>query len=182
MLKYEDSNGNVTEIGSIDVGGGITNMLTLAVDSNGSLYNGGKGWKTGYRLNSTGGETAADGMEVTGFIPFTLGDTIYLSGITMKTGSSAPKHNTQYLIFYDENYTYISNTRLTDAMLASTLSTHTEDSDGNLTSIVLDLSGLFSYMGPNAVSAGSAAKQLYIRISAEEINDDSVITLNEPIE
>lgn len=170
-----------TDAGEGDNAPAVTNMIPLSTNADGTLYNGGKGWKTGYRLNSSGAETAADDIEVIGFIPFTLGDTMYLHNITMKTGSSAPKHSVQYLAFYDESHAYISNIRLTDAALASDKTTYTQDASGNLTSFVLN-ADLFTYMGGNdLLNKANAATQLYIRISAEEINDNSIITLNEPI-
>lgn len=45
------------------------NILSSAVDLNGSPYNDGLGYKNGYRLNSSGAESAQADSYVTGFIP-----------------------------------------------------------------------------------------------------------------
>lgn len=57
-----------------------TNLIPTSTDSSGAIYNG-IGYKDGSRLNSSGSETT-DGrhMSVTGFIPYTQGQTIRLGG------------------------------------------------------------------------------------------------------
>ena len=48
---------------------GFTNQIPISIDSSGSIYNG-AGYKAGYRIStSSGNESAASGMTVTGFIP-----------------------------------------------------------------------------------------------------------------
>lgn len=175
-VKYEDAEGNVTDIGDIDIGGGVTNRIPLSINADGTLYNGGKGWKTGYRLNSSGAEAAATGMEVVGFIPFTLGDVAYFANMTLIVGNSAAQASNQYIVFYDAAFAKIGTTKFTDAMLQSASTTYTADESGNLKSLALD-HGIFNFMGVGNQSGNAK----YFRISAEEINDNSIITLNEPI-
>lgn len=178
-LKYEDADGNLVDIGTIELGGGVTNMIPLSIGSDKALYNDGQGWKTGYRLNSSGAEASSDGIEVTGFIPFHLGDTIYMDGVTMIAGNSAPKVSAQYIGVYDSDFVKISSEKLNDGMLASSMTTFNLDTSNNLKSFKLD-SGYFKYYGiGDSVSAGTL---YYFRISAEEINNSSIITVNEPIE
>lgn len=166
-----------TQISAI-IRDGAINQISISMDNENNLYNGGQGWKTGYRLNSSGGETQSDGFEVTGFIPFYLGDTIYLSGITMITGDSAPKFSGQYISVYDSTFTFITAGRLSDAMIASPSTTVVLGENNNLKSIVLD-AGYFRYWG---ISGMKSDTQYYFRISAEKIDNNSILTVNEPTE
>ena len=58
---------------------GYTNQIPISKDASGNIYNV-VGYKTGYRLNSSGAETAASDHAVTGFISFKLGDVIRTKG------------------------------------------------------------------------------------------------------
>lgn len=83
---------------------GPVNVLPLAVDSNGDPYNGGAGYKEGYRLNSSGNETAATGKFVTGFIPVTQGQAVTLENIHLP----AEVADNCYMAFYDSNKALLS--------------------------------------------------------------------------
>lgn len=56
-----------------------TNQVPISTDSSGGVYNS-TGYKDGYRINSSGAEASQGGFVVTGFIPFTTGQTIRLAG------------------------------------------------------------------------------------------------------
>lgn len=67
---------------------GFTNQIPLSIDSSGSIYNG-AGYKAGYRIStSSGNESAASGMTVTGFIPVPNSATIRVKGIDLSSGNS----------------------------------------------------------------------------------------------
>lgn len=67
---------------------GFTNQIPISIDSSGAVYNG-VGYKAGYRLStSSGNESAASGMTVTGFIPVPSGATIRIKGIDLSSGNS----------------------------------------------------------------------------------------------
>ena len=51
------------------------NLIPTSIDRDGSIYNG-VGYKNGYKLNSSGAETARADRTVTGFIQFQFGQTI----------------------------------------------------------------------------------------------------------
>lgn len=168
VLKYEDAEGNVTEVGQIDLGASYTNQIPLSINSDGTPYNGGQGWKTGYRLNSSGAETTKDGMEVTGFISAKYGDTIYLDGVDYNytDANSAYRDNT-YLSYYDSSFAFLGYRKPYDRDMA------------NVTEFVLnDASqpGLAAYTGSNAQNVA------YFRISSGHIDANSIITVNQPIE
>lgn len=53
-----------------------TNKVLTSIESDGSPYNGGLGYKSGYRISSSGVEKSASGYGCTGFIPVNAGDTV----------------------------------------------------------------------------------------------------------
>lgn len=171
-LKYEDAEGNVTEIGTLTKGNSYTNMIPLSVSSDGSLYNGGQGWQTGYRLNSSGAEVALDGMEVTGFIPVTHGDYVYMKNVGWKPHQGNATQT--YLWCYDSNFNCIAYGLANGITLNETQ--HAVDSDGNL--IKFKANGNTFY----TTKQGSIENMAYFRLNCESITADSIITVNEPIE
>lgn len=61
--------------------GGHTNLVPLSTEADGvTIYNGGKGYKDGYRVRSVGVEAIQGIATCTGFIKATDGDVIRLSG------------------------------------------------------------------------------------------------------
>ena len=67
---------------------GFTNQIPISIDSSGAVYNG-VGYKAGYRLStSSGNESAASGMTVTGFISVPSAATIRIKGIDLTSGNS----------------------------------------------------------------------------------------------
>lgn len=56
------------------------NQIPLSTDSSGAIYNGGLGYKNGFRLSSSGAEKENASSFVTGFIPVRGGDVIRFSG------------------------------------------------------------------------------------------------------
>lgn len=183
-IKYEDGEGNVSDVGSIVVAPEptYTNVLPLAIGSDGKPYNGGKGWKAGTRLNSSGAEStsSATEIEVTGFIPVKNGDVIYLSGITMNNGTYA---NQTYMWLYDSSFKALSGRyKLFSQYSDDSISTHKSegyvdtDASGNITKLTVQ-HNVF-YTGTSLADLNNTA---YIRISCEHIDDNSIITVNEPI-
>lgn len=60
----------------------FTDQLKNAVDTDGTKYNGGKGYKEGWRFNSSKQEVEAEGQLITGYIPYTPGQVIRVAGYT----------------------------------------------------------------------------------------------------
>ena len=140
---------------------GYTNMLPLAVDSDGSAFNGGHGWTSGYRLNSSGGTTAAtNGCTVTGFIPAKKNDVLHLAGIELhKTGSTNDSY--QRIVAYDSSFAYIATQNL------SSLAWPYE----------LDDNGCFK-----SITVGTSSSAVaYIRMSGFTFSDETIVTVNETI-
>ena len=65
-----------TEIGSLSAPFSVTNILTTAIDTDNSSFNGGLGYKSGYRLSGSGAEHAFADYSVSGYIPVSIGDVI----------------------------------------------------------------------------------------------------------
>lgn len=141
-----------------------TNMLTQAVDANGSPYNGGQGWKSGYRLNSSGAETAQSGAYVTGFMPFRQGDTMELTNIGLPGSASVTNHAYCYIALYDSSKTKIVSNYAKDVM-AQSQNNVTLDANNYVTQWTLnrwlsssqDLSGV-AYVRLSAVAMDSTSK------------------------
>ena len=96
-----------------------TNQLPLAVDTDGALYNGGQGWKAGYRLNSSGAEVAQNGAFVTGFMPFKRGDIMALENVGLPANKSVANTSWCYVTVYDANKNKLYSNYSKDVMAAS---------------------------------------------------------------
>lgn len=149
----------------------IINQIPNSINADGTPFigtNGEKGYKTGYRLSSSsGGESVQSGVEVTGFIPAKKGDTLYMKGITSNTES------TNILGFYNANFeaTKTAGASNTGMPMKTVFGGAV---NGELRSVVLNASNV----GNNNFNEDVA----YIRISADVIDENSIITINQPIE
>ena len=186
-LWYENENGKMTELCTYDTSPGYINWIKRSVEADGvTLYNGGQGWKANTRLNSSGLETtsSAEGVEVSGFIPVKLGDVIYFDNIKCWANGGGTVGSYEYLTFYDSNKTKIAggNWGYMGSFFdddISVVSTRVSTSDFNIK--VLSTTELVNWSSEhNKWSA--AADMAYFRISAEEITDETIITINESID
>lgn len=134
-----------------------TNLLPLAIAADGTPYNGGLGYKTGYRINSSRNEVAASGCCCTGFIPVTVNDTVRIQNIKKSAAGSG------YVLFYEADMA-------TGASLAYESSLYGTEVDG-----------VYTFQpGEIAISAIPTTVR-YMRISTGTIDDTTVITVNEEI-
>lgn len=68
---------------------GYKNWVKYSTTNDGkTIYNGGKGYKDGYRLRSGGAEQSTSGASHTGFIPVKGGDVVRISGCNFEDGSA----------------------------------------------------------------------------------------------
>lgn len=145
------------------------NLLKSAIGSDKKPYNGGQGWKANTRLGSSGSESTsgATGMEVTGFMPVKDGDTIYFKNIQfIHNGTNASKC---YLAVYDSSFKMIAYYRADYTDKPGV----TYDTNNNLVMVKL-----YNGAGLSALTTNAA----YFRFSADEISNNSIITVNEPID
>lgn len=138
-----------------------TNQIPISTDTDGNVFNG-TGYKTGYRLTSSGTLEEWSGIEVTGFIPCANGDVVRLFGVSMSK-TDADAGSVDRICFYDSSKAVLRTMNVNTYSIGSWGATY--DSSGNL-----------------AAFTNYAAGSAYIRISAREIDADSVITVNEKIE
>ena len=93
-LKYENTDGTVTDVGTIEVSGEneytYTNQIHISTDTDGSVFNG-TGYKTKSRLGSSGtvsdiaDTSASNPVFVTGFIPVKQGYVIRMKNCYIDT-------------------------------------------------------------------------------------------------
>lgn len=134
----------------------LVNLLPMAVDSSGASYNGGKGYKSGYRLStSSGSEKAQSGAYVSGLIPYTHGKDIKL--VNVGNGAVDSYGNSSYLMPY---YSLTGFHKFVD------LATLTPDADGIIT---VPGSTLVS------LAAGTTYQYKYFRLSCTYLGNDSAV-------
>jgi len=143
----------------------FTNQLPICLDP-GTLeagYQNGIGYKTGYRLSSSGTESAASSYNVTGLLPCKVGDVIRTIGLSIISNSSC------YFSWYDSTGTYIKAVNGTNVI-------------SNLTSLTID--GLnMTFTCPSSIANISLANAAYIRFSfpTSNLGSNPIVTQNEEI-
>lgn len=166
-IKYEDGEGNVTEIGTAKIGSSYINQITISTDIDGSVYNG-KGWIENKRIASSGtlSDVGSYGYTgVTGFIPIADGDIIRTSAnIVDPNGSSQ-----QSIAFYDADKNLIARHQYRNG---------TNKFDYDLFVINNDKSITFRHDNAYLDLDKPAA---YVRFCFVGITDGAIITTNEEI-
>ncbi len=154
------------------------NQLRSATDADGNVYEGTDasgntvyGYTENKRINSSSVETTATGWDLTGYIPVTLGDVVrfknmeYLD-ISEDGGATA---RTQFY-FYDETFTRVTSSALHSlTSLPSSAWEPVYGENGDVVQMTI----------PTSSGDGSAIK--YMRICCGDLNENSIITLNEEI-
>ena len=142
-----------------------TNQIPISTDTDGSVY----GYRAGYRLSSSGAPDFMSGSYLTGFIPVSVGDTVYMKNVTFKYGvNSGLTSANQRVSFYNASKTHVYQ--------ASAVSLA-----GNVNGIKGD-DGIWTQFTPKSTMGGvDCSGVAYFRINAAYIGDDSIITVNEPI-
>lgn len=146
----------------------ITNVIPLSINSDGTEYvgvNGEDGYKVGYRIKSSGAEDALAGCNCTGFIPVSVGDVVRFKNIAFTPGGSEAGAK---IHFYKADFSSING--LTPSNFADMVYLirpyETDTTTGYVSSITVS----------SDVGSG------YMRVSSPTINDNAIITINEPIE
>ena len=150
----------------------FVNQIPLSIGSDKKPYNNGQGWKANTRLGSSGSEStsSATGIEVTGFIPVKYLDTVYLKGVELiNKGTNSDKC---YIWIYNSSFGTIGYYRMDwDSKEWKTNAKY--HADGTLASFVVGNAAGFTANTNNAA---------YLRFSATEINNNSIVTVNQPID
>lgn len=175
-MRYENADGSTTEIGTFTVnnGGGevepsYTNQIKISTDTDGSVYNG-TGFKSGVYISSSDGTIGTrDGISTTGFIPIKIGDVVRLQDVGFTYKST--QQNNNRIATYDANKNYLKFVNAGNTYNLQEVCNGVRNENNEWVEFtVTKTNGLFS--------DGFA----YMRICAEGITADSIITINEPIE
>lgn len=139
------------------------NQIPLSVESNGQPYNGGTGYKSGYRLGSAGTESAQSGAFVTGFIPCVKGQTISLENLELPA-TNYTNYNWCYIGVYDASKTKMFCNYSKD-WYGIRANAATKDANNHITALTLS----------EALNHGDLTNMAYFRISALSIDGTSAI-------
>ncbi len=156
---------------------GYTNRVPLSIDIDGSIYNGGLGYKNGYRIRSGGAEGAEETAAHTGFIPVSAGDEVRVSGWDFSVSQSANAINV-----FDASFTnlgqLVANFQNGGYGIFAVSGAYI---DYSWKSVIEESAGVWKWIVPPA-SSGAA----YIRVSSYmQLGGDGskmIVTVNEEIE
>ena len=168
-IKYEKDDGTVIDIGNLELADKPTyiNQIPVSINVDETPFvgtNGEKGYKTGYRLSlSGGGESVQGGTEVTGFIPATKNSVIRIKDIVYSGDT------TRGMVGYDKNFTKLTTGN--GATLNAVFGTAgTDEGNGVTASKVLSY---YTHFNSDSLA--------YIRICSTDINENSILTVDQPI-
>ena len=152
----------------IDNGGGsgtaYTNQIPISTDASGAVYND-KGYMADRQAGTNGTEANFVGLCCTGYIPCKVDDVIRMRNIEFNA-----THDKAAILFFKEDKTFIGTVLAKSSWYMDTKFVGSKDDSGNYT--------MFTIASIADVTAGCG----YIRINAISITDDSIITINEPID
>lgn len=148
---------------------GYKNWVRYSTEADGvTIYNGGLGYKNGYRIRSGGAETAHGSASHTGFIPAVGQDDVRLSGYDIKREDNANAINV-----YDANHTNIGQIVANSSWSYGVF-------DGNLINwddVILEKDNVYKWTIPDGYGIA------YIRVTGYTGNDGTkmIVTVNEEI-
>ena len=159
--------GNVVITASATEKVNYTNQIPISTDASGAVYNAPYGYKTGLYLNK-GNETSHSKTGVTGFIPCkgNAKSTIYFKNVGFNANSST--YNYERVSIYDSNKNYLTQFKASNT--------------GNAYQPVLDNGELVSFQIRATTAGVSTTGDLFIRVSGSTIGENSIITVDQPIE
>lgn len=150
-----------------------TNVLSLAIDTDGQPFQGGKGYATDSRIGSSGIYVGGQpGRCATGYIPVdhTKDIVVRMKNVTMKKDST-------YLSNLGFAMWNSSFSRTVFIGLSNMVDSYNEGKDSY--KIIMDGTNLIEFtIKANSQPAGS----IYLTLCCDVIDDTSIITINEPIE
>lgn len=168
-IKYENADGSIVVIGTLTTESEsetpkYTNVLKTSVGTDGQPYNGGLGYKTGYKYSKSGGGDVVNAAScVTGYIYIpTSPATFYLYNVSMP--ETATNGDTCAVYMFDGGDL---TTSTGSNSMASNIKQYNDGVwvDGNITQITF-----------------KGAGGRYFRLNTDYLGEDSIITCNEQIE
>ena len=148
--------------------------VPLSINADGSIYNGGLGYKNEYRIRSGGAEVSYKGSVCTGFIRVEPGDVIRLSGWDFSFSQAGNAINVANSAF--ENIGQFTSQPANYGIFESAYKSYA------FSSVTEERSGVYKWVVPPAASGVA-----YIRITAYdyynygELGAKMIVTINEEI-
>lgn len=164
VITIEKVTGDVVITAVAELPLAYKNLVPLSTNADGSIYNKGTGYKEGYRLNSSGTETALPGAACSGYMPYKY-ETIRAWGTTNSSGSTTGF----YVALYDASFTKIN------VLAGSTIGTLEPFNGKYLWTI--------NPADVNATAQSYLNQAFYIRVSMPNCaGADLIVTLNDDLE
>lgn len=148
-----------------------TNLLPTAIGFDGKIVDG-IGYKNGARYStSSKAFSSATGWDASGLIPCARGDVVRLKNIRMfyTAEYEATYGDRGRITYFDESFATINQTKLNELAESGGDLNLVYDTDGNIIQFTIP-------------SWASLANIKYFGICAQDINETSIITVNEPID
>ena len=147
---------------------GYTNVLKTAIDTDGSLYNGGKGYKDNTRINSSFADTAATSWYTTGYIAAKPGDVIRFKNAEFYDISADGGSTSRTSLYaYDSSFTVITSSFYDINNPPSAVCSPVYGDNGDVIQMTV----------PTSWGSDIA----YIRFVFGYLDENSIITINEEI-
>lgn len=143
------------------------NWVRYSTEADGvTIYNGGLGYKNGYRVRSGGAEDKKSTGSCTGYIPVSAGDVVRLSGYDVKYQDNVNAINVS-------NATYTNIGQISANYFYGCF----EDQSQTWDDVILEKTGVYFWIVPNGYDIA------YIRVTGYAGNDGSkmIVTINEEI-
>ena len=167
---------------------GYKNWVPFAIDTDGSIYQNGKGYIDGYRLSSSGALSSQTNTVTTGFIPYKNGDLIRMTGVSWKPPKAENTGGTMYycyLMFLDASFNVLGSVNC--YANASSVSGYSSTVRGsvkfkNSTGTTSDIhptenNGIYTF--DQYTFSADADKVAYFRINGYGSGADMIVTINE---
>lgn len=133
-----------------------------------TIYNNGMGYKENYRISS-GTEKSENGWDLTGFIPAKRGSVIRFKNCIVYNMSGNTNSRTHFE-YFDSSFAYkdMSSFPTVSSPFSADTWKAVHDTNGDLLQVTL----------PSSINSATA----YIRITLDDINENSIITVDEEID
>lgn len=146
-----------------------TNWAKKAIDTSGAIYNGGMGYKENVRVNSSCQDAAATGWDSTGYIPVRIGDIVRFKNCSVYdlTGANGSTSRMHFKLFNESFEKILESATYTPTSVPTDAWSPVHDSNGDLIQVKI----------PTAYDSSIR----YMRMTIDDINENSIITVNEEI-
>lgn len=180
-VKYETADGEHVDVGVIEVGGEIVNQLPISTDTDGSIYNG-IGYKAATRINSGGAAAAYEDTYASGFMPAKAGDTLFFRDVVAYCGGSNNVSNHRIAV-YDSSKTFLGEASFWYLFQSSNVSAGNAASSAWDTPTYLKIADVVTSSTTGVDNwNGKLANVAFVRLSVQEFDSQSAVTINAPLD